>query len=49
MCLVALPTMTTANEKNIYGLNEHVYIADIDMHMTAKLDTGAKTASLSAP
>ncbi len=46
-----LPTMTLAsevNEKNIYGLNEHVYIADIDMHMTAKLDTGAKTASLSA-
>ena len=48
MCLVALPSMTTANEKNIYGLNEHVYIADLDMHMAAKLDTGAKTASLSA-
>lgn len=53
-CLALLPTMTTANElntisnKTIYGLNEHVYIADIDMHMTAKLDTGAKTASLSA-
>src|SRR5690554_1156704 len=53
-CLVLLPTMTSANEtsdineKSIYGLNEHVYIADIDMHMTAKLDTGAKTASLSA-
>ncbi|MDY0249239.1 MAG: ATP-dependent zinc protease [Pseudomonas sp.] len=50
-CLVLLPSMTYANdinEKNIYGLNEHVYIADIDMHMTAKLDTGAKTASLSA-
>ncbi len=50
-CLVLLPTMTSAkeiNEKNIYGLNEHVYIANIDMHMSAKLDTGAKTASLSA-
>lgn len=53
-CLALLSTMTTANElntisnKTIYGLNEHVYIADIDMHMTAKLDTGAKTASLSA-
>ncbi len=46
--LFLVPTMTTANEKNIYGLNEHVYIADIDMHMSAKLDTGAKTASLSA-
>ena len=47
-CLILLPTMTTASEKNIYGLNAHVYIADIDMHMSAKLDTGAKTASLSA-
>ncbi|MDY0207437.1 MAG: ATP-dependent zinc protease [Pseudomonas sp.] len=47
-CFFLLPTMSTANEKNIYGLNEHVYIADIDMHMSAKLDTGAKTASLSA-
>lgn len=46
--LVLIPSMTTANEKNIYGLNEDVYIADIDMHMSAKLDTGAKTASLSA-
>lgn len=43
-----LPTMTSAQEKNIYGLNEDVYIADIDMYMSAKLDTGAKTASLSA-
>ena len=47
-CLFLLPTMSIAHEKNIYGLNEHVYIADIDMHMSAKLDTGAKTASLSA-
>lgn len=47
-CLILLPSMTLASEKNIYGLNEHVYIADIDMHMSAKLDTGAKTASLSA-
>ena len=53
-CLVVLPTMTSANdksnssEKSIYGLNENVYIADIDMHMPAKLDTGAVTASLSA-
>lgn len=43
-----LPTMTSAEEKTIYGLNEDVYIADIDMRMSAKLDTGAKTASLSA-
>lgn len=47
-CLIVLPTMSIAHEKNIFGLNEHVYIADINMHMSAKLDTGAKTASLSA-
>lgn len=51
-CLMILPTMSnaddTADTKSIYGLNEQVYIADIDMNMSAKLDTGAKTASLSA-
>lgn len=47
-CLALLPTLAIANDKTIYGLNEHVYIADIDMNMSAKLDTGAKTASLSA-
>ncbi|HZJ95697.1 MAG TPA: ATP-dependent zinc protease [Thiopseudomonas sp.] len=43
-----LPGISMADVKNIYGLNEHVYIPEIDMHMSAKLDTGAKTASLSA-
>lgn len=53
-CLALFSTMTSASDmtsakkKNIYGLNENVYIADLDMHMSAKLDTGAKTASLSA-
>ncbi|HKM26038.1 MAG TPA: ATP-dependent zinc protease [Thiopseudomonas sp.] len=51
-CLIVLPAMSIADEKthskNIFGLNEYVYIADIDMNMSAKLDTGAKTASLSA-
>lgn len=46
--LILLPNLTLASAKNIYGLNEHVYIPEIDMHMSAKLDTGAKTASLSA-
>lgn len=47
-CLLFLSPLTVADEKQIFGLNEDVYIADIDMHMSAKLDTGAKTASLSA-
>lgn len=46
VCL--LPSLAMAEVKNIYGLNEHLYIPDIDMQMTAKLDTGAKTSSLSA-
>lgn len=46
--LMLLPALSTAGVKTIYGLNEHVYIPDIKMHMSAKLDTGAKTASLSA-
>ena len=37
-----LPGISMADVKNIYGLNEHVYIPEIDMHMSAKLDTGAK-------
>lgn len=34
--------------KSIYGLNEYVHIDDLDLRLAAKLDTGAKTASLSA-
>ena len=34
--------------KAVYGLNEYARINDLDIELAAKLDTGAKTASLSA-
>src|SRR5699024_5331070 len=37
-----------AGVKNIYGLNEHVYIREIDMIINNKLNRSAKTACLSA-
>lgn len=32
----------------MYGLNEYARPGDLDLEVAAKLDTGAKTASLSA-
>jgi hypothetical protein len=46
--LLLLPGATLAADKTVYGLNEYVDLADIDLQVAAKLDTGAKTASLSA-
>lgn len=37
-----------AAEKNVYGLNEYVGLQELDSVLAAKLDTGAKTASLGA-
>ncbi|MFJ3485112.1 ATP-dependent zinc protease [Pseudomonas sp. NPDC090202] len=37
-----------AAAKTVYGLNEYAALTDIDLQVAAKLDTGAKTASLSA-
>lgn len=37
-----------AADKTVYGLNEYADLAGIDLQVAAKLDTGAKTASLSA-
>jgi hypothetical protein len=34
--------------KTVYGLNEYARLGDLDLEVAAKLDTGAKTASLSA-
>lgn len=48
LCLSCLPGMLLANEKSVYGLNEYVELMDIHTEVAAKLDTGAKTASLSA-
>ncbi|CAM3146903.1 ATP-dependent zinc protease [Pseudomonas floridensis] len=48
LCLLFLPTFCVAATKTVYGLNEYAQLADIDLEVAAKLDTGAKTASLSA-
>ncbi|MGY2291628.1 retropepsin-like aspartic peptidase RloA [Pseudomonas sp. SDO528_S397] len=47
-CLLLLPALGLAAEKTVYGLNEYAHLAGIDLQVPAKLDTGAKTASLSA-
>ena len=48
LCLALLPALGHAVEKTVYGLNEYARLADLDLELAAKLDTGAKTASLSA-
>ncbi len=49
LCLLVFsPTLSLAAEKTIYGLNEYTKLLDLDLQVAAKLDTGAKTASLSA-
>lgn len=40
--------LSLAAEKNVYGLNEYVSLQELDSVLAAKLDTGAKTASLGA-
>ena len=46
LSMVCLPGLLAAAEKTIYGLNEYALVTDIDVEVAAKLDTGAKTASL---
>jgi hypothetical protein len=46
--LSLLPGVAAAVEKSIYGLNEYTELFDLNLQVAAKLDTGAKTASLSA-
>ncbi|HEX8592178.1 MAG TPA: ATP-dependent zinc protease [Pseudomonas sp.] len=47
-CLCLLSGAVVAGDKTVYGLNEYAELTDIDLQVAAKLDTGAKTASLSA-
>lgn len=47
-CLLLLPGLSLAADKTVYGLNEYVRLNHLDLEVAAKLDTGAKTASLSA-
>lgn len=50
LCLLIATGMSNAmaEQKSVYGLNEYVRLLDLDLKLAAKLDTGAKTASLSA-
>ncbi|MEN0108852.1 MAG: RimK/LysX family protein, partial [Pseudomonas sp.] len=48
LSLLLLPAISLAADKGVYGLNEYAQLTDIDLQVAAKLDTGAKTASLSA-
>ncbi|UVE19382.1 ATP-dependent zinc protease [Pseudomonas sp. LS44] len=47
-CLLLSSGLSLAADKTVYGLNEYAQLADLDIQVAAKLDTGAKTASLSA-
>ena len=47
LCLLT-PFTTFADDKIIYGLNEHVSLPEFGLEVQAKLDTGAQTASISA-
>lgn len=47
-CCLALPAIGSAAGKQVYGLNEHTHLTELNLQVAAKLDTGAKTASLSA-
>jgi hypothetical protein len=48
LSLLAMPTLCFAADKPIFGLNEYAQLVGLDLEVAAKLDTGAKTASLSA-
>jgi hypothetical protein len=48
LSLMLLPAFALAAEKPIFGLNEYALLVGLDLEVAAKLDTGAKTASLSA-
>lgn len=47
---IAVPAAADAEkrQKTVYGLHEHIYIAELGVTLRAKLDTGATTSSLSA-
>ncbi|QKE63213.1 ATP-dependent zinc protease [Aquipseudomonas campi] len=48
LCCTMFSGLSLAAEKAVYGLNEYIQLSDLEMEVAAKLDTGAKTASLSA-
>lgn len=48
VCCTMFSGLSIAAEKTVYGLNEYIQLSDLKLEVAAKLDTGAKTASLSA-
>ncbi|NRH29154.1 ATP-dependent zinc protease [Pseudomonas sp. MS19] len=46
--LFIVPCVAVAADKSVYGLNEYTHLVNLNIEVAAKLDTGAKTASLSA-
>ncbi|WP_286979004.1 ATP-dependent zinc protease [Pseudomonas sp.] len=46
--LFIVPCVAVAADKSVYGLNEYTQLVNLNIEVAAKLDTGAKTASLSA-
>jgi hypothetical protein len=48
LCLLLLPGLSLAADKTVYGLNEYAQLHNLGLQVPAKLDTGSKTASLSA-
>lgn len=48
LLLLCFPFAVSATDKTVYGLNEYAQLVGLDIQLAAKLDTGAKTASLSA-
>lgn len=48
LLMTGIAQASTPTSKQIFGLHEHVYLAELDTGLKAKLDTGAATSSLSA-
>ncbi|GGB59486.1 MULTISPECIES: ATP-dependent zinc protease family protein [Henriciella] len=50
MCIAASPAIadSDSDDKHVLGWLEHVRIADLDIELDAKLDTGATTSSIHA-
>jgi hypothetical protein len=46
--LLAVSGVAAAQSPALYGVHEHVELSGLGVHLPAKLDTGAETASLSA-
>lgn len=48
LLMTSMACASPYTEKQIFGLQEHVYLSELGVELPAKLDTGATTSSLSA-